>query len=182
MEKSVIEKNEATGEYIFEGQYKFLYLCMNSFILIKLWLLLINCFYHFKGTNQKGENAIQDISLPTEVFCMGNNLIGVDVGSDDHNCTKENTMCTSGDQKEMEDVSPSTFLSVEEIFSGSLNANPVFNTDHNTFMPEESVAMPTLEEEVAKFVQNGDLDAIECKFQQINYFGSSLHWSLLCSM
>ncbi|XWS59630.1 hypothetical protein CRYUN_Cryun08bG0138400 [Craigia yunnanensis] len=135
-EKSVIEKNEATGEYIFEG------------------------------TNQKGENAIQDVSLLTEVFSTGNNIIGVGVDSDDHNCTKENTMCTSGDQKEMEDamiedVSPSTFLSVVENFSGSLNANPVFNTDNNTFMPVESVAMPTLEEEVAKFVRNGDLDAIE---------------------
>ena len=78
-------------------------------------------------------------------------------------------MHTSGDQKEIEDamvedVSPSTFLSVEENYSGSLNANPDLNSDDNSFMPEESLAMSTLEEKVAKFAQNGDLDAIECKF------------------
>ncbi|XWS43553.1 hypothetical protein CRYUN_Cryun16bG0113900 [Craigia yunnanensis] len=136
VERTVVEKHDATGEYIFEGQ------------------------------NQKRENAIQDVSLPTEVFGTGNNLIGVDVDSDDHNCMKENTMCTSGDQKEMEDAmvedaSSSTFLSIEENFNGSLNANPDFNSDGNTFMPEESLAMSTLEEKVAKFVRNGDLDAIE---------------------
>ncbi|XVE61663.1 hypothetical protein DITRI_Ditri06bG0058000 [Diplodiscus trichospermus] len=166
VEESVVEKHEAIGEYIFEGKYKFLYPCMSSFILIKLWVLLINYFYHFKGQNQKGEDGIQDISLPTEVFSEGNYLIGVGVDSDDHNCKKENTMCTSGDQKEMEDamvedVSPSTFLSVGDNYSGSLNANPDLNSDDKTFMPEESLAMSTLEEKVANFVQNGDLDAID---------------------
>ncbi|XVE61662.1 hypothetical protein DITRI_Ditri06bG0058000 [Diplodiscus trichospermus] len=136
VEESVVEKHEAIGEYIFEGQ------------------------------NQKGEDGIQDISLPTEVFSEGNYLIGVGVDSDDHNCKKENTMCTSGDQKEMEDamvedVSPSTFLSVGDNYSGSLNANPDLNSDDKTFMPEESLAMSTLEEKVANFVQNGDLDAID---------------------
>ncbi|XWS55872.1 hypothetical protein CRYUN_Cryun09bG0037200 [Craigia yunnanensis] len=118
------------------------------------------------GQNQKGKNAILDASLPTEVFCTENNLIGVDVDSNDHNCTNENAMHTSGDQNEMEDamvedVSPSTFLSVEENYSGSLNANPDLISNDNGVIPEESLAMTTLEEKVAKFVQNGDLDAIE---------------------
>ncbi|XVE96603.1 hypothetical protein REPUB_Repub02eG0237200 [Reevesia pubescens] len=136
VEKSVVEKQAATSEYIFEGQ------------------------------NQKGENAIQDVSLPTEIFSTENNLIRVDVDSNDHNSMKEDTMHTAGDRKEMEDamvevVSPSTVLSVEENYSGSLNANPDLNSDDNSFMPEEAIAISTLEENVAKFVQNGDLDAIE---------------------
>ncbi|XVF07846.1 hypothetical protein REPUB_Repub06bG0174900 [Reevesia pubescens] len=124
------------------------------------------------GQNQKGDNAIQDVSLPTEVFSTENTLIGVAVDSDDRNCMKENTMHTSGDEKEMEDamvqdVSSSTFLSVEENCSGSLNANPDLNSDESSFVPEESVAMSTLEEKVAKFVQNGDLDAIEYNIYEI---------------
>ncbi|XP_021289231.1 uncharacterized protein LOC110420294 isoform X2 [Herrania umbratica] len=137
-EKSVVEKCDATGdsEDILEGQ------------------------------NQKGENAIQDVSLPTEVFSMGNSLIGVYSDSDDHSCMKKNTMHTSGDQKEMEnaiveDASPSTFLSIEENYSGSLNANPDLNSDDRSSMPEKSIAMSILEEKVAKFVQKGDLDSIE---------------------
>ncbi|KAK6231656.1 hypothetical protein SCA6_001729 [Theobroma cacao] len=137
-EKSVVEKCDATvdSEDILEGQ------------------------------NQKGENAIEDVSLPTEVFSMGNSLIGVYSDSDDHSCMKENTTHTSGDQKEMEnaiveDASPSTFLSNEENYSGSLNANPDLNSEDRSSMPEKSIAMSILEEKVAKFVQNGDLDSIE---------------------
>ncbi|XP_022742329.1 uncharacterized protein LOC111293715 isoform X3 [Durio zibethinus] len=120
----------------------------------------------FEGQIQKVKNAILDASLLTEVACAENNLIGVGVDSIDHNCMKENTMHTSGDQKKkedamVEDVSPSTFLSVEENYSGSLNANPDLNSDDNSFMPEESPPMSTLEEKVSKLVQNRDLDAIE---------------------
>ncbi|XP_022767284.1 uncharacterized protein LOC111311816 isoform X2 [Durio zibethinus] len=118
------------------------------------------------GHNQRGKNTIQDVSLPTEVFSMENYLIGEDFDCNDYNCTKENTIHTSGDQREMEetmveDVSPSAFHSVEENYLGSLNVNPDHNSDNSSFMPKESLAMSTLEEKVAKFVQNGDLDAIE---------------------
>lgn len=115
-------------------------------------------------------NAIQDASLPTEVLCTLNSLVGVDVDSRDHNSTKEITTHTSVDKREMEyamveDVPPSTFFSAEENYSGSLNANPDLNSDDNSFIPEESLAMSTLEEKVTKFVQNGDLDEFQCKFQ-----------------
>ncbi|XVF76389.1 hypothetical protein PTKIN_Ptkin13bG0262600 [Pterospermum kingtungense] len=120
----------------------------------------------FQGQNQKGMNAILNASLPTEVFCAENTLIGVDVDSNDRNFTKENTMHTSRDEKEIEDamvedIPPSTFISAEENYSGSFNANPGLNSDDNSFMPEESLAMSTLEEKVAKFVQKGDLDEFQ---------------------
>ncbi|XWS66834.1 hypothetical protein CRYUN_Cryun05aG0235000 [Craigia yunnanensis] len=58
----------------------------------------------FEGQNQKGKNAILDASLASEVFCTENNLIGVDVDSNDHNCMKENIIHTLVDQKEIEDA------------------------------------------------------------------------------
>lgn len=145
VEKTVIEKNDATGD------------SEDS----------------FQGQNQKGMNAIQDASLPTEVLCTLNSLVGVDVDSRDHNSTKEITTHTSVDKREMEyamveDVPPSTFFSAEENYSGSLNANPDLNSDDNSFIPEESLAMSTLEEKVTKFVQNGDLDEF-----QYNVYGMS---------
>ncbi|KAK8492408.1 hypothetical protein V6N13_103649 [Hibiscus sabdariffa] len=114
----------------------------------------------FNGQYQKTENAIEDVSLPTKVFNMENYLVGEGVDSDDHSCTKETTVPTSGDQNEMDgaklgDVFTSTFLPVEE---NNSEPTEVFNSN---LIPKEPVAMSTLEEKVANFVQNGDLDAID---------------------
>lgn len=56
MEKTVIEKNDATGdsEDSFQGQYKFLYLSINSLILIKVLMLFINYFYYLKVRIKRG--------------------------------------------------------------------------------------------------------------------------------
>ncbi|KAK8662974.1 hypothetical protein V6N13_024860 [Hibiscus sabdariffa] len=152
----------------------------------------------FNGQYQKSENAIQDVSLPTEVFNMENYLVGEGVDSADHSCTKETTVLTSGDQNEMEgamleDVFTSTFLPVEENnseptevfnrdnklvgdgvdsadhnytkvegnYSRNLNVNQGHNFDNTNLIAKEPAVMSTLEEKVANFVQNGDLDAIE---------------------
>ncbi|KAG4215999.1 hypothetical protein ERO13_A01G213200v2 [Gossypium hirsutum] len=114
----------------------------------------------------KRENAIEVVPLSTKVFNMENKLVAEDIDSDNHNCMRETTVYTSGDQMEMEstvleDVSASTLLPFEENYSGSLSVNLDQNSDDSSFMPEESPAMSILEEKVARFVQNGDLDAIE---------------------
>ncbi|MFQ6623200.1 hypothetical protein Gotur_001824 [Gossypium turneri] len=121
----------------------------------------------FEGQYLKSENAIEVLPLSTEVFNTENKLVAEDIDSDDHNCMRETTVYTSGDQMEMEstvleDVSASTLLPFEENYSGSLSVNLDQNSDDSSFMPEESPAMSILEEKVARFVQNGDLDAIEC--------------------
>lgn len=133
-------------------------------------VLLVTCFYCFEGQYLKSENAIEVVPLSTEVFKTENKFVADDIDSDDHNCMRETTVYTSGDQMEMkstvlEDVSASTLLSSEENYSGSLSVNLDQNSDDSSFMPEESPAMSILEEKVARFVQNGDLDAIDCKFQ-----------------
>ncbi|TYJ50738.1 hypothetical protein E1A91_A01G230500v1 [Gossypium mustelinum] len=120
----------------------------------------------FEGQYLKRENAIEVVPLSTEVFNMENKLVAEDIDSDNHNCMRETTVYTSGDQMEMEstvleDVSASTLLPFEENYSGSLSVNLDQNSDDSSFMPEESPAMSILEEKVARFVQNGDLDAIE---------------------
>ncbi|KAG4163880.1 hypothetical protein ERO13_D01G204200v2 [Gossypium hirsutum] len=121
----------------------------------------------FEGQYLKSENAIEVVPLSTEAFNTENKLVAEDIDSDDHNCMRETTVYTSGDQMEMEstvleDVSTSTLLPFEENYSGSLSVNLDQNSDDSSFMPEESPAMSILEEKVARFVQNGDLDAIEC--------------------
>ncbi|KAH1123248.1 hypothetical protein J1N35_006408 [Gossypium stocksii] len=120
----------------------------------------------FEGQYLKSENAIKVVPLSTEVFNTENKLVAEDIDSDDHNCMRETTVYTSGDQMEMEstvleDVSASTLLPFEENCSGSLSVNLDQNSDDSSFMPEESPATSILEEKVARFVQNGDLDAIE---------------------
>ncbi|OMO73660.1 hypothetical protein COLO4_26948 [Corchorus olitorius] len=120
----------------------------------------------FEGQNQKGGNSIEDASLPTELFSLKNSLVAEDVDSDDPHYTKPIIGHTSRDEKGMEndiveDVSASTFLSAEENYSGSLNADPDLNSGEATVVPEESLVMSTLEEKVAKFVQNGELDSFE---------------------
>ncbi|XP_052476434.1 protein PTST homolog 3, chloroplastic isoform X2 [Gossypium raimondii] len=121
----------------------------------------------FEGQYLKSENATEVVPLSTEAFNTENKLVAEDIDSDDHNCMRETTVYTSGDQMEMEstvleDVSTSTLLPFEENYSGSLSVNLDQNSDDSSFMPEESPAMSILEEKVARFVQNGDLDAIEC--------------------
>ncbi|GMI80960.1 PROTEIN TARGETING TO STARCH 3 [Hibiscus trionum] len=103
-------------------------------------------------------------SEPTEVFNRENKLVGEGVDSADHNYTKGTTVPTLGDQNEMEgtmleDVFASTFLPVEDHNSRSFNVNQGHNSDN--LVPKEPAAMSALEEKVANFVQNGDLDAIE---------------------
>nr|KJB16769.1 hypothetical protein B456_002G246600 [Gossypium raimondii] len=120
----------------------------------------------FEGQYLKSENATEVVPLSTEAFNTENKLVAEDIDSDDHNCMRETTVYTSGDQMEMEstvleDVSTSTLLPFEENYSGSLSVNLDQNSDDSSFMPEESPAMSILEEKVARFVQNGDLDAIE---------------------
>ncbi|KAA3464988.1 5'-AMP-activated protein kinase subunit beta-1 [Gossypium australe] len=119
-----------------------------------------------EGQYLKSENAIEVVPLSTKVFNTENKLVAEDVDSNDHNCMRETTVYTSGDQMEMEstvleDVSASTLLPFEENYSGSLSVNLDQNSDDSSIMPEESPAMSILEEKVARFVQDGDLDAIE---------------------
>ncbi|KAE8731063.1 5'-AMP-activated protein kinase-related, putative isoform 2 [Hibiscus syriacus] len=120
----------------------------------------------FKGQYEKSENAIEDVSLPTDVFNMENNLVGEGVDSSEHNYMKETTVPTLGCQNEMEgamleDASASAFFPVDEDYSRSLNVNLRHNSDNNILIPEEPAATSSLEKKVANFVQNGDLDAIE---------------------
>ncbi|GLT56681.1 hypothetical protein SLA2020_297070 [Shorea laevis] len=135
-EKSLVEKSSSNSEEILAGQ------------------------------NEKASNEVQDFPLSAEDVDDKSSTLGEDLSSDNHNSMKESTVYGLEVQSEkaqtmVEDLFPSTSGSIQENCLGSLIASLDLESDNHNCKHAESLPISTLEKEVSKFIQNGDLDKIE---------------------
>ncbi|ONH96428.1 hypothetical protein PRUPE_7G128700 [Prunus persica] len=123
-----------------------------------------------------------DSSLPATVPVKENDSFGSDVGwnlnSGGHpSMPVESVPGLSSDGKVRgqdakldnmaEEYSSLTEVSVAEDHSSCSNIEPTHNSDHHSDAPLESPSNSSLDEKVAKFMQNGDLDTVEDKIYGI---------------
>lgn len=123
-----------------------------------------------------------DSSLPATVPVKENDSFGSDVGwnlnSGGHpSMPVESVAGLSSDGRVRgqdvkldnmaEEYSPLTEVSVAEDHSSCSNIEPTHNSDHHSDAPLESPSNSSLDEKVAKFMQNGDLDTVEDKIYGI---------------
>lgn len=138
--------------------------------------------YNVQQQNEEVLNMAVDNFLSTEVSIADNNMIS-DLNSNDNACMpietsasfplEEKAICNSKAQDEnvnnIAEGSISLSTGVSNIVSDAKNVKNVNITSDLNFGDHSSISMATaanqsLEEKVAKFIQHGDLDAIEGKF------------------
>lgn len=148
---------------------------------------------NLNSQNENMDNTVENISLSTDVSFMKNHSKGsctiTDLHSDGYILPPTESLSNSsfvgkvspnlnGQHEKAGDVTETISLladvSIMENHSSSSNINPSLNLDEHVYLSLESSDTATLEEKVANFIQNGDLDVIECMF----FICCSLHLSI----